>query len=64
MGTAGLVGPINAYSTMTEAGVAPWLVLIEILVLCFILPGVLSYFIAFIMRKAGLIKPGDMKLDK
>ena len=42
----------------------PWLVLIEILVLCFILPGVLSYFIAFIMRKAGLIKPGDMKLDK
>ncbi|MBR6094004.1 MAG: PTS sugar transporter subunit IIC [Lachnospiraceae bacterium] len=66
MGTAGLVGPINAYSTMTgaEVGMAPWLALLEIALLCFILPGVLSFLIGFIMRKAGLIKPGDMKLEK
>ena len=64
MGTAGLVGPINAYSVMTEAGGEPWFVLIEIALLCFLLPGVLSWLIAFVMRKMGLIKPGDMKLDK
>ena len=65
MGTAGLVGPINAYNVMTaEAGVAPWLVLLEIALLCFVLPGVLSWGIAFAMRKMNLIKPGDMKLDK
>ena len=70
MGTAGLVGPINAYSTMTavnEQGVAaatPGMALLQIALLCFILPGVLSWLIAFVMRKMNLIKPGDMKLDK
>lgn len=64
MGTAGLVGPINAYNTLTEAGVSPWMALLEIALLCFILPALLSWGIGFGMRKAGLIKAGDMKLDK
>ena len=65
MGTAGLVGPINAYTVMTssEVGISPLITLIEIAVLCFILPGVLSFVIALIMRKAGWIKEGDMKLQ-
>lgn len=63
MGTAGLVGPINAYNTLTEAGVSPWMALLEIALLCFVLPALLSWGIGFGMRKAGLIKAGDMKLN-
>lgn len=66
MGTAGLVGPINAYSTMTGEGVgmAPGFALLQIALLCFILPGFLSWIFAFAMRKMNLIKDGDMKLEK
>ena len=65
MGTAGLVGPINAYTTLTspEVGLSPAMALLEIALLCFILPGVLSFVISLIMRKAGWIKDGDMKLQ-
>jgi len=63
MGTSGLVGPINAYNTMLETGLEPALIILEILLLCFILPGLLSYGIAELMRKMKLIKDGDMKLD-
>lgn len=63
MGTAGLVGPINAYNTMLEAGVSPVWVLVRIALLCFILPGVIAWITVFIMRKMNLIKDGDMKLD-
>ena len=62
MGTAGLVGPINAYNTLTEAGISPGMALLEIALLCFVFPAILSWGIGFGMRKAGLIKPGDMKL--
>lgn len=62
MGTSGLVGPINAYQVMTENGTAPWLTIIEIALLCFILPGVLSWAIGLAMKKMKLIKDGDMKL--
>ena len=34
-----------------------------LLLVCFVLPAVVSWIVAFIMRKAGAIKPGDMKLD-
>jgi uncharacterized membrane protein len=63
MGTAGLVGPINAFQVMTANGTPTWLVLGEIALLCFILPGVLSWFISVLMRKLGIIKDGDMKLN-
>ncbi|MBP5275494.1 MAG: PTS sugar transporter subunit IIC [Lachnospiraceae bacterium] len=62
MGTAGLVGPINAFQVMTENGSPVWLVLIEIALLCFILPGVISWLVSLLMRKLGWIKDGDMKI--
>ena len=62
MGTAGLVGPIMAYQTMVpELGVA--MTLFEIALMYFVLPAVLSLVISELMRKYGLIKEGDMKLD-
>lgn len=63
MGTAGLVGQINAYQDMTTSGMAPSVVLIEILVMHFVLPALLSLGISEFMRKKGWIKDGDMKLS-
>jgi len=33
------------------------------LLVCFILPGLLTWLIGIPFKKAGLIKPGDMKLE-
>ena len=62
MGTAGLVGQINAYQTMVEAGQAPSMVLLQITLMHFVFPAILSLGISEFMRKKGLIKEGDMKL--
>ncbi len=63
MGTAGLVGQINAYQTMVSEGVSPSFVIFEIILMHFVLPAVLAWGISEAMRKAGLIKNGDMKLS-
>lgn len=63
MGTAGLVGQINAFQAMTEAGVDPAVAIAEIIIMHFIAPAILSFAIANFMRKKGWIKPGDMKLE-
>jgi len=63
MGTAGLVGQITTFQTMVAEGVAPGLVLFEILLLHFVLPAVLSWGISEFMRKKQWIKDGDMKLS-
>lgn len=63
MGTAGLVGQIMGYQTMVAEGNSPALVLTEIGIMHFIAPAILTFFFALIMKKMGLIKPGDMKLD-
>ena len=63
MGTAGLVGPIMAYETMVQGGMAPWLVLVEIAIMYFILPAALSLAFSEWFRKMGWIREGDMKLD-
>ena len=64
MGTCGLVGPIGLYSGWIDAGLAPgafeWL---GLLLVCFVLPALVSFGVAFAMRRAGLIAEGDMKLD-
>ena len=62
MGTSGLVGQIMTYQAMagTESAV---FVIARIVVIDFILPGILSYVIYAFMRKRGLIKDGDMKLE-
>ncbi len=62
MGTAGLVGQITTYQTMTEFQPAI-MVLIEIILLHFLLPGIISFGISEFMRKKGWIKEGDMALS-
>ena len=63
MGTAGLVGQINAYQTMVAEGVEPGFVILETILMHFVFPGILTYGISEAMRKAKLIKNGDMKLE-
>lgn len=61
MGTCGLVGPIGIYTAMQEAG-SP-LMWPGILLICFVLPAILTLFFGAICRKIGWIKEGDLKLD-
>lgn len=63
MGTSGLIGPIMTYQTMLESGAKPSIVLIEIAVLYFVAPAMLTLAISEAMRRAKLIRPGDLKLD-
>ncbi len=63
MGTSGLVGPISTFQVMTAAGHNSILVLIEIVIMYFIAPAVISLSISEFMRKLGWIKKNDMKLD-
>ncbi len=61
MGTCGLVGPIGIYTAMQETGgTNMWL---GILLVCFILPAVLTPLFGLMCRRAGWIKEGDLKLD-
>lgn len=59
MGTCGLVGPIGIISSM-ESTPTMW---IGLVLTCFVLPAILSCVFCEIMRKMGLIKNGDLKLD-
>ena len=63
MGTAGLVGPLATYATMTETGADAGPLIIKIICLYFIAPALLSLGINHLMKKAGWIRPGDMKLN-
>ena len=63
MGTSGLVGPLAAYASMIEMGIPSGELVIRILLLYFVAPALISLVIHVLMKKAGLIKPGDMKLD-
>ncbi|WP_083638375.1 PTS transporter subunit IIC [Anaerostipes sp. 494a] len=63
MGTAGLVGPIMAYKTMLAEGTSAGAAAAMILIMHIIAPAFLTYFISEAMRRAGIIKSGDMKLD-
>lgn len=62
MGTSGLVGQFMTWQTMAGSENSI-ILLIKILLLHFILPGLIAWFVSFIMRKKGIIKDGDMKLD-
>lgn len=62
MGSAGLVGQIMTFQTMTQT-MPPSIVLLQIILMHFILPGILAFGISEFMRKKGWIKDGDMKLD-
>ena len=62
MGTSGLVGPLATFASMNEAGAAPGLLIAKILILHFAAPAVIALAIHLVMKKVGLVKPGDMKL--
>lgn len=62
MGSAGLVGQIMTWQTMT-ATQAPEIVLGKILLIQIILPAIVTLIISEFMRKKKWIKFGDMKLD-
>lgn len=69
MGTCGLVGQIGVYTGWlndiaagTKAAILPmdW---VGLILICFILPAVLTLLFAFFLRKWGWIKGGDLKLQ-
>lgn len=62
MGSAGLVGQFMAYDSMVANGVSPVVTLLEIVLMHFVLPAVVSLAICEAMRKLNLIKPNDLKL--
>lgn len=58
MGTCGLVGPIGVYTAMGSN--TTWL---GMLLICFVLPAVLTPIFSEVMRRMGLIKFGDLRLN-
>lgn len=64
MGTSGLVGPLATFATMTEAGAAAGPLTIKIICLYFLAPAAISLCIHLLMKKAGWVKAGDMKLEQ
>ena len=64
MGTCGFVGQIGVYTGWVNSGkyITPmdW---IGLILICFILPAVLSVLFCNVLRKWGWIKEGDLKLD-
>lgn len=59
MGTCGLVGPLGTLSDM-GGGANMWT---GMLLCYFVLPAALSYLFYAVMKKMGMIKNGDMKLQ-
>lgn len=62
MGTAGLVGPIMSFETMASY-MDPTIALLYNILMYFIFPAIISLVISEGMRKLGIIKNGDMKLN-
>ena len=69
MGTCGLVGQIGVYTGWlndiaagTKAAIMPmdW---VGLILICFVLPAVLTLLFAYLLRKWGWIKDGDLKLQ-
>ena len=59
MGTCGLVGPFGVIAAMPEGGTKMWL---GILLICFVLPAILTWIFGEVFRKLGWIKEGDLTL--
>ena len=61
MGTSGLVGifgVINASSGVIK----PWVMWLGIVLLMFVIPAVVCFFVSEFMRKRGIIKFGDLQI--
>jgi uncharacterized membrane protein len=59
MGTCGLVGPIGVIADMGVNAQS----MLGIVVVCIVLPAILSFAFDLIFRRLGWIKAGDMQLD-
>ena len=62
MGTAGFVGQIMTYQTMSPE-IGGTVTMVIIVVFQILLPAALTLAVSEFMRKKGWIKEGDMKLD-
>lgn len=62
MGTAGLVGPLMTWQTMTAVEPST-IVIIKIVVIQVLLPAIIAAAVSEFMRRKQWIKPGDMKLE-
>ena len=58
MGTCGLVGPFGVFTAMGTG----WEVWLAVGLICFLLPGVLTWVIGKVFRKMNWIKDGDLLL--
>lgn len=69
MGTCGLVGQIGVYTgwlSDIDAGVKTAITAFDwlgLLMVCFLLPGVLTWLLGLFFRKIGWIRENDLKLD-
>lgn len=63
MGTSGLVGPLLMWQTMLQKSTNSAVLLMQIILICFILPAIFTWIFAEIMRKKNWIKDNDLKLD-
>ena len=69
MGTCGLVGPIGVYAGWVAdvaSGVKDAITAMDwtaMALICFILPGVLTWAFGLLLRRMGWIRPGDLTLD-
>jgi uncharacterized membrane protein len=63
MGTCGLVGPIGVIVGWVNAGGATVMDWVGLALVCFVLPAAVSLLTSELLRKAGVIKSGDYKLD-
>lgn len=63
MGTSGLVGVIDCFTTSIGAGEPWWSVTLGVILLMFILPAAISIGVCELERKIGWIKEKDMLLE-
>lgn len=62
MGSAGFVGQIMTWQTMTQTE-AQMVVFVKIILIQFVFPAIISLLVSEFMRKKEWLKYGDMKLD-
>lgn len=60
MGTSGLVGQFGTFAAMSGGNF--WITFLNVVLLHFVLPAILTLLFDFLFRKIGWVKAGDMKL--
>lgn len=62
-GICGLFGIFSAYQSMVSSGRSGIIAMLVVMILCLVAPAALTYIIAEAMRRLGIIKDGDMKIE-